>query len=70
MQLWITVSTSVWYHYELLVLSLEEERVIADEEKCLLKGLVELGSFFMKCRFSRSRVLLTLSTTKPSMSMT
>jgi len=53
----------------LLLLSLVEERVRAEVEKCLLSGL-ELVSFFMKCRFKRRKVRLTLSTTNPSMSIT
>ena len=52
-----------------LLLSLVEERVRAEVEKCLLRGL-EPVSLFMKCRFRRRRVRLTFSTTNPSMSIT
>ena len=52
-------------------MSFEEERVIAEEEKCLLIGLELLpASFLMKCLLSSNKVLLTFSTTKPSISIT
>ena len=67
-------TTSVCESYELLVLvlvlSLEEERVIAEEEKCLLSGRELLVSFRIKWRFSKRRVRRTFSTTNPSISIT
>lgn len=59
-------------YYELVVLlllSLVEDRVRADVEKCRLSGL-EFVSLFIKCRLRRRSVRLTLRTTKPSMSIT
>ncbi len=53
----------------LVLLSLVVDRVNADVEKCLLKGL-ELVSLRMKCRFRRRRVRRTFNMTKPSISIT